>query len=197
MRNQARNCSPSQVPLCARERRQPLLDLVGDLVLLRERATDRLDGVFEGRAWSGDGRDRHRRLGVQQVLDDHRSRGSLLDRLAIEVLREERQRLVVVPDCDRDVLLRCPELVGELGVQGIGEVGHGWSLLAGGSIIGSARRRRPPSVSARRSFVGWVASRSAGEKRVELRVALLDADLHAAREERVTPLEGVDERRRR
>jgi len=35
------------------------------------------------------------------------------------------ERLLVVPDGDRDLLLGCPELGPELSVQGIGERGHG------------------------------------------------------------------------
>ena len=58
-----------------------------------------------------DGRDRDLVVGVEQVLDDHHRVVPLLDRLPVEVRGQQRQRLGVEPDRDRDVLLRGGELV--------------------------------------------------------------------------------------
>ena len=62
-----------------------------------------------------------------QVLDHHHRVVALLERLAVEEARELRQRLGVVVDRDRDVLLVRGELVAdllvELGDEGVG--GHG------------------------------------------------------------------------
>ena len=72
-----------------------------------------------------DARDAHRLAGVEQVLDDHHRVVPLLHRLAVEVLRELRERLAVVVDRDRDVLLRGRHLAADLVVERVREVGHG------------------------------------------------------------------------
>ena len=54
---------------------------------------------------------------VEQVLDDHHRVVPLLERLPVEVRGELGQRLGVVVDRDRDVLLRRRELVADLLVQ--------------------------------------------------------------------------------
>ena len=71
-----------------------------------------------------DRRDPHLEIGVEQELDDHHRVVSLLDRLPVEVRGEQRQRLGVVADRDRDVLLRGRELVPDLLVQRLREAGH-------------------------------------------------------------------------
>ena len=58
-----------------------------------------------------DARDDDVVVGVEQVLHHHHRVVPLLDRLAVEVRGELRQRLRVVVDGDRDVLLRRRELV--------------------------------------------------------------------------------------
>ena len=50
-------------------------------------------------------------IGVEEVLDHHHRVVPLLERLAVEVLRQQRQRLGVVVDRDRHVLLRGGELL--------------------------------------------------------------------------------------
>ena len=60
-------------------------------------------------------------VGVEQILHHHHRVVPLLDRLAVEVGRELGQRLGVVVDRDRDVLLRCRELVRDLLVEGVAE----------------------------------------------------------------------------
>ena len=67
-------------------------------------------------------------VGVEQVLDDHHRVVSLLERLAVEVRGEQRERLGVEPDGDRDVLLRRGEFVGDLLVQLVREGRHGATL---------------------------------------------------------------------
>ena len=114
-----------------------LLDLAGHRLLLLERHAHWLDRVRELVARTGHGWDGDRRLGVEQVLDDDHRVVPFLDRLAVEMAREERQGLVVVPDRDRDVLLRGAEFVGQLVVQLVGEGRHGRLLRwAGGSSSG-------------------------------------------------------------
>ena len=61
---------------------------------------------------------------VEEVLHHHHRVVPLLDRLAVEVGCELRQRLGVVVDGDRDVLLRRAELVGDLLVECIREARH-------------------------------------------------------------------------
>ena len=63
-------------------------------------------------------------VGVEQELDEHHRVVPLLDRLPVEVRGEERQRLGVVVDRDRDVLLRGRELVADLLVQRLREACH-------------------------------------------------------------------------
>ena len=69
-------------------------------------------------------RDCHRLVGVEQELDEHHRVVPLLDRLAVEVRGQVRQRLGVEPDGDRDVLLRGPVLVADLLVDGVVELAH-------------------------------------------------------------------------
>ena len=76
----------------------------------------------------GHARDAHLLAGVEQVLDDHHRVISLLDRLAIEVCGKPRERLRVVVDRDRDVLLRGGELVPDLLVQSLRKWGHAPTL---------------------------------------------------------------------
>ena len=62
-------------------------------------------------------------IGVQQVADDHHRVVTLLDRLAKEEGGEAEQRLGVVVDGDRHVLLMGGVLIGDLLVESIGEFG--------------------------------------------------------------------------
>ena len=103
-------------------------DLLGDALLLLERQPHRLDDVRELDLRLGDPRDRDALVGVEQVLDDHHRVISLLDRLTIEVRGEPRERLRVVVDRDRDVLLRGGELVPDLLVQSLRKCGHAATL---------------------------------------------------------------------
>ena len=66
----------------------------------------------------------HALVGIEQVLDDHHRVVPLLHRLAVEVRGEPRQRLRVVVDRDRDVLLRGRELVADLLVEPVGKRTH-------------------------------------------------------------------------
>ena len=88
-----------------------LLDLLRDALLLLERELDRSDDVGERRLRRLHGRDHDVLVCVEQVLHHHHRVVPLLDRLAVEVRGELRQRLRVVVDGDRDVLLRRAELV--------------------------------------------------------------------------------------
>ncbi len=89
-----------QVALGARELGE-VGDLLGHALLLLQRQPDGLDHVGERRLRLGDARDRDALVGVEQVLDDHHRVVALLDRLAVEVRGEPRQRLRVVVDGDR------------------------------------------------------------------------------------------------
>ena len=91
-------------PRCGRAARGR--DLLGHAPLLLQREPHRLDDVRERGLRRVDARDRHRLVRVEQVLDDHHRVVPLLDRLAVEVRGEPRQRLRVVVHGDRDVLLR-------------------------------------------------------------------------------------------
>ena len=99
-------------------------DLVGHAFLLLQRERDRRDDVCEPRLRCLDSGDDDRLVGIEQVLDDHHRVVPLLDRLAVEVRCELRERLGVVVRGDRDVLLRRRELVRHLTIQRVGEVGH-------------------------------------------------------------------------
>ena len=59
----------------------------------------------------------HRVAGVEEVLHHHHRVVSLLERLLVEVRRELGERLAVVVNRDRDVLLRRRELVRDLLVE--------------------------------------------------------------------------------
>ena len=100
-------------------------DLRRDALLLVERERDRSDVVGEGRLRRGDGRDHHVVVRVEEVLHHHHRVVSLLDRLPVEVRGELRQRLRVVVDGDRDVLLRGRELVRDLLVEFLLKGWHG------------------------------------------------------------------------
>ena len=111
---------------------------------------------------------------VEQVLDHHHRVVSLLDGLPVEVRGELRQRLRVVVDGDRDVLLGRAELVGDLLVQRVGELRHrGDSNPAraiGSSVV---RRDRRPDAGRRRFRRSSVGGRS----RVDVRVRRAELDL--------------------
>ena len=96
------------------------LHLVETSPVLRERQRDWRDDVGEADLRGGDAGDHDVRVGVEQVLDHHHRVVALLERLAVEERRELRQRLPVVVDGDRHVLLVRGELVGDLLV----ELGH-------------------------------------------------------------------------
>ena len=106
-------------------------DLLGDALLLVERERHRLPGITERRLRRFDGRDRDLVVRVEQELDDHHRVVPLFDRLPVEVRGQERQRLGVEPDRDRDVLLRSSELVRDLFVQLLGEARHQGTTLSG------------------------------------------------------------------
>ena len=105
-------------------------DLLGDALLLLERERDRRTRVRERRLRRLDGRDLDRVIGVEQELDDHQRVVPLLDGLPVEVGRQERQRLGVVVDRDRHVLLRGAELVADLLVQRLREASHRATLAS-------------------------------------------------------------------
>ena len=65
----------------------------------------------------GDAGDDDVGVGVDQVLDHHHRVVALLERLRVEEARELRERLGVVVDGARHVLLVCGVLVGDLLVQ--------------------------------------------------------------------------------
>ncbi len=93
------------------------------------------------------GRDPDLLVGVEEVLHHHHRVVALLDRLAVEVRGELRQRLRVVVDGDRDVLLRGAELVGDLLVEGVGEPGHRGDSNAGGGPVEPPPANRTPRPS--------------------------------------------------
>src|SRR6266498_297801 len=99
-------------------------DLLGHRPLLTQRDRDRRALVLEARRRLCDARNLDLGSGVEQVLHDHHRVVSLLDCLPVEVSRKLRQRLRVVVDRDRDVLLRCGELARDLLVQRLGERAH-------------------------------------------------------------------------
>ena len=135
-----------QVALLARGDRE-LLDLLGDAPLLVERELHGLDEIREIDLGAFHGRDPDLVVGVEKVLHHHHGVVALLDRLAVEVRGELRQRLRVVVDGDRDVLLRGAELVGDLLVEGVGEPGHRGDSNAGGGPVESPPANRTPRPS--------------------------------------------------
>ena len=68
--------------------------------------------------------------GVEEVLHHHHRVVPLLERLPVEVRGELRQRLAVVVNGDRDVLLRGRELVRDLLVEFLLKGGHGLESIA-------------------------------------------------------------------
>ena len=110
-----------EVALLARGERE-LLDLPGDALLLVERELDGGDDVRELDLRRLDGGDDDLLVRVEEVLHHHHRVVPLLERLAVEVRGELRQRLRVVVDGDRDVLLRGAELVRDLLVESAGEL---------------------------------------------------------------------------
>ena len=99
-------------------------DLLGYRLLLVERKPHGLALVVERGLRSFHARDRDRGVRVEQVLHEHHRVVSLLDRLPVEVRGQPRERLRVVVDRDRDVLLRRGELVCDLLVYCFGEPAH-------------------------------------------------------------------------
>ena len=99
-------------------------DLVGDALLLLQREGDRLPRVAEVRLRCLDSPDVDGLVGVEQELHHHHRVVPLLDRLAVEMGGELRQRLGVVVHRDRHVLLRRGVLVRDLLVERLGEAGH-------------------------------------------------------------------------
>src|SRR6185437_11296850 len=109
----------------------------------------------EVRARRLDARDRGLLAGVEQVLHHHHRVVSLLDRLAVEERREAGERLVVVVDGDRDVLLAGAHLVGDLLRELGGETAlwHGSSNEGRGSNLPATMARvRAINVSAVKSL---------------------------------------------
>ena len=90
------------------------------------------DIVGEGGLGRLDGRDDHVVAGVEEVLHHHHRVVPLLERLLVEVRRELRERLAVVVNRDRDVLLRRRELVRDLLVEFLLEGGHDLESIAPG-----------------------------------------------------------------
>jgi hypothetical protein len=86
--------------------------------------------VAEAARGGGDARHGRLNVGVKQVADQHHRVVALLQRLRVEERRQARQRLAVVVDGDRRVLLKGGELVGDLlvepGDEGVG--GHARTL---------------------------------------------------------------------
>jgi hypothetical protein len=103
-------------------------DLLGNTLLLFEGENNRLHARPEVRLRRLDARDRHAVVGIEEKLDDHHRVVSLLDRLPVEGRGELGERLTVVVDGDRDVLLGRSELVGDLLVQRIREPRHAPNL---------------------------------------------------------------------
>ena len=134
------NCSATRSPVLPR-RDGELGDLGGDALLLVERERDGSDVVGERRLRRGDGRDDHVVVGVEEVLHHHHRVVPLLERLVVEVRGELRQRLGVVVNGDRDVLLRGRELVRDLLVE---------FLLKGGHALESATGPARPGVGPER-----------------------------------------------
>ena len=118
------NCSATRSTFLAGGDRE-LLDLSRDALLLVERELHGCDDVGERDLRRLHGRHEDLLVGVEEVLHHHHGVVPLLDRLAVEVGGELRQRLGVVVDGDGDVLLRRAELVGDLLVECFRESGHG------------------------------------------------------------------------
>src|SRR5215207_967332 len=120
------------------------VDLLAHALLLRERQRDGRDDVGEVDLRGSDARDDRAVVGVQQVLHHHHRVVALLERLAVEEVRQLRERLGVVVHRDRHVLLMGGELVAdllvELGDEAVG--GHAQQRYRGAWNAG-ARRRRP------------------------------------------------------
>ena len=113
-----------EIAVLARNHRE-LGDLRRNALLLIECKRHRLDIVREGDLRSCNRRRYHVVPRVEQVLHHHHRVVPLFDRLAIEVGRELRQRLRVVVNRDRDVLLRGTELVRDLLVEFLLKGCHG------------------------------------------------------------------------
>jgi hypothetical protein len=113
-RNQCRNCSPTR-SFSSRARR-------ASATIWSVTARSCSSASSTGATAPGY---RHRLVGVEQVLHDHHRVVPLLDGLAVEVRGEVRQRLGVVVDGDRDVLLRGAELAPDLLVQLRRKPAHG------------------------------------------------------------------------
>ena len=134
-----------EVAFRPRELRQ-IGDLLGHALLLLEREPNRLDDVREVGLRRLDARDHDPLVGVEQVLDDHHRVVPLLDRLPVEVRGETRERLGVVVDGDRDVLLRRAELVPDLLVQAVREGSHAPDSNGIASPRAAAPRQRADAV---------------------------------------------------
>ena len=93
-----------EIALFARELDE-LDDLLGHALLLLERKRYGCDNVLEVGLRALDCRHDHLLVRVEEVLDDDHRVVPLLDGLAVEVGREPGERLSVVVDGERDVLL--------------------------------------------------------------------------------------------
>ena len=93
------------------------VDLRGHAPLLVQRQRDGRDDVLEAHLRRGDAGDDHVGVGVDQVLDHHHRVVALLERLRVEEARELRERLGVVVDRARHVLLVGGIFVSDLLVQ--------------------------------------------------------------------------------
>ncbi len=130
-----------EVDLVTRRQGQ-LLDLTRDALLLLERQVHGRRDVGERDLRRLDGGDHDLLVGVDEVLDHHHRVIPLFHRLAVEVRGELRQRLRVVVDGDRDVLLRRTELVRDLFVEGIREARHAVTLTRPGTTETARGRLR-------------------------------------------------------
>ena len=90
---------------------------------LRRALTNVKARVLEVVTHLADAGDGHAHVVVQQVLDDHHGVVALLQRLPVEVRGQPGQVLAVVPDRDGDVLLRGRELVADLRLEQLVELG--------------------------------------------------------------------------
>ena len=144
-----------EVDLVARRQRE-LLDLPRHAPLLLERELDRRGNVGERHLRRLDCRDHDVLVGVEEILHHHHRVVPLLHRLAVEMGGKLRERLRVVVDGDRDVLLRRAELVRDLLVEGVREARHAVTLTCPGRPPADC----PSAIAGRRSIAAWRTSGS-------------------------------------